>query len=165
MVNGTPIEFSERINQILVKDMENIVVLKLLRCNIGFTMLQNKIYNLWKSGSQFHLKESRMVIFWLDFKPNSIMKRYLTVQPWSVSINSTQAFPSTVMSWIILPRFLGYFYKRKILTEIGGMIGKIAKLDMNNDNKVKGWFACMVDVNLDAPLISHVLVNGKVQRV
>ncbi|KAK5772954.1 hypothetical protein PVK06_049256 [Gossypium arboreum] len=43
IVNGTPsIEFSKRINQILVKDMENTVVLKLLGCNIGFLFLKIK---------------------------------------------------------------------------------------------------------------------------
>lgn len=44
VVNGTPsIEFFDSINQILVKDMETAIVLKLLGRNIGFTMLQNKI--------------------------------------------------------------------------------------------------------------------------
>lgn len=47
VVDGTPsIEFSERINQILIPDMENTVVLKLLGRNIGFIALQNKIYSL-----------------------------------------------------------------------------------------------------------------------
>lgn len=41
VVNGTPsIKFSERIRQILLKDMENSGVLKLLGLNIGFTVLQ-----------------------------------------------------------------------------------------------------------------------------
>ncbi|MBA0603158.1 hypothetical protein Gorai_003313, partial [Gossypium raimondii] len=40
VVNGTPsIEFSKRINQILVKDMENTIVLELLGCNIDDSTL------------------------------------------------------------------------------------------------------------------------------
>lgn len=43
------------------------------------------------------------------------------------------------------------------------MIGKVAKLDMNTDNKIKGKFSRMVVyVNLDEPLVSQVLINGKI---
>lgn len=43
VVNGTPsIEFSDKINQILVKEMEITVVLKLLGHNISFTVSQTK---------------------------------------------------------------------------------------------------------------------------
>ncbi|MBA0696666.1 hypothetical protein Goari_003199 [Gossypium aridum] len=67
IVNDIPsIEFSDRIHQILIRDMDNIVILKLL-------------------GSQACK--------------------------------------------------LSYMYKRKILVEIGGMIGNVAKLDMNTDNR------------------------------
>ncbi|MBA0668616.1 hypothetical protein Goklo_001507 [Gossypium klotzschianum] len=45
-------------------------------------------------------------------------------------------------------------------------ISRVAKLDMNIDNKVRGQFARMVMyVNLDEPLVSQVLVNGKIQRI
>ncbi|MBA0697525.1 hypothetical protein Goari_021063 [Gossypium aridum] len=60
----------------------------------------------------------------------------------------------------------GYMYKRKILVEIGGLVGKVTKLDMNTDNNVRGRFARMdVYVTLDRPLVSQVLINGKIQRV
>lgn len=50
--------------------------------------------------------------------------------------------------------------------EIGETIGKVAKLDMNTDKKVRGRFARMaVFINLYKPLISQVLVNGIVQKV
>lgn len=54
-------------------------------------------------------------------------------------------------------------YKRKILVEIGGMVGKIVKLDMNTDNRAKGRFARMVVyVNLDRYLVSQILINSKI---
>lgn len=50
--------------------------------------------------------------------------------------------------------------------EIRETIGKIAKLDTNTDNKVRGRFARLaVYINLDKPLISQVLINGKMQKV
>ncbi|MBA0753392.1 hypothetical protein Gogos_022208 [Gossypium gossypioides] len=59
----------------------------------------------------------------------------------------------------------GYMYKRKILVEIRGMISKVAKLDMNTNNRARGRFTRIaVYVNLDKPLVSQILINGKVQR-
>lgn len=58
VANDTPsIEFSNKINQILIKDMENTIILKLLGRNIGFMALQNKIYSLWKPSYPFHLTD------------------------------------------------------------------------------------------------------------
>ncbi|MBA0729852.1 hypothetical protein Golax_022665 [Gossypium laxum] len=48
-MNGVPsISFSDRIQKILIQGMENTVILKLLGRNIGFSVLQNKLYNLWR---------------------------------------------------------------------------------------------------------------------
>ncbi|XP_016704272.1 uncharacterized protein [Gossypium hirsutum] len=70
------------------------------------------------------------------------------------------------MSWIKLPGLPGYLYKRNILMEIGGMIEKVAKLDINIDNRARGHFAQMVVyINLNKPLVSQILVNGKAQKV
>lgn len=82
------------------------------------------------------------------------------------SFDSAQAFPSIVMSWIRLSRLPRFFYKRKNLMEIRAMIGKVAKLDMNTNNKIRGRFARMaVYVNLDELLVSQVLINGKIQKI
>lgn len=52
------------------------------------------------------------------------------------------------------------------MKEIRGLIGKVAKLDLSMDNKARGHFSRLaVYVNLDAPLISQVFINGKKQRV
>ncbi|MBA0555824.1 hypothetical protein Golob_025979, partial [Gossypium lobatum] len=40
------IDFSERFKRILVKDMETIVIFKLLACNIGYGVLYNQISSL-----------------------------------------------------------------------------------------------------------------------
>ncbi|KAK5846358.1 hypothetical protein PVK06_002643 [Gossypium arboreum] len=61
---------------------------------------------------------------------------------------------------------LGNFYKRKILEEIGSLIGKVTKLDFKIDCGSRGRFACMaVFINLKKPLIPHVLINGTVQCI
>ncbi|MBA0853840.1 hypothetical protein Goshw_022641 [Gossypium schwendimanii] len=154
IINGIPsIHFSNSIQQILIRDLDNNMILKLLGRNIGYSILQNKIYNLWKPSSSFCLMDIEHGYFLAKFKsvgPWIIFGQYLIVQQWSVSFNPAQTFPSMVMSWIRFPSLPSYMYKRKILVEMGGVVSKIVKLDMNTYNIAKGRFARMVVyVNLD----------------
>ncbi|MBA0574036.1 hypothetical protein Golob_001275 [Gossypium lobatum] len=57
-VNGIPtISFSDRVQQILVRDMMTTLVVKLLGRNLLHTLLQNMIHTLWKPSQQFHLMD------------------------------------------------------------------------------------------------------------
>ncbi|KAA3473586.1 LIM domain-containing protein A-like [Gossypium australe] len=48
----------------------------------------------------------------------------------------------------------------------GGIGWEGGQLDMNTDSSARGRFARMVVyVNLDRPLVSQILINGKAQRV
>ncbi|MBA0581362.1 hypothetical protein Gorai_023543, partial [Gossypium raimondii] len=54
----------------------------------------------------------------------------------------------------------------RIPEEVGGLVGKVVKFDLNNDSKTRGCFAKMVVfVDLDKPLVSQVMVNKEIQRV
>lgn len=47
IIDGIPsINFSDRVNQILIKDMAHTVVIKLLERNIGYSALYNKVCSL-----------------------------------------------------------------------------------------------------------------------
>ncbi|MBA0633397.1 hypothetical protein Godav_002009 [Gossypium davidsonii] len=116
IVNGMPsITFSNRIHQILIQGMDNTVILKFLGRNIGFSVLQNKIYNMWRSSAPLHMMDIKNGYFLIKFenkldckkalseRPWTIFGQYLTVQPWTMAFDPTQAYPSVVMAWI---RFL-----------------------------------------------------------
>ncbi|PPR81112.1 hypothetical protein GOBAR_AA39604 [Gossypium barbadense] len=71
-----------------------------------------------------------------------------------------------VLAWIRLSSHVGFIYKRRILEEVGGLVGKVAKFDLNTDSKTRGHFARMVVfIDLDKPLASQVMVNGELQKV
>ncbi|KAH1083396.1 hypothetical protein J1N35_023157 [Gossypium stocksii] len=56
IVNGIPaIDFSERIQQILFKEMDETVVLKLLGKNVGYGTLNNQISSFWRPTKPFQL--------------------------------------------------------------------------------------------------------------
>ncbi|MBA0618912.1 hypothetical protein Godav_028176 [Gossypium davidsonii] len=70
------------------------------------------------------------------------------------------------MAWIRLQGLPSYLYNKKILEEIGDLIGKVAKLDFNTDNQLRGYFARLVIfVNLDKPLISQIMINDRLQKI
>ncbi|PPS04243.1 hypothetical protein GOBAR_AA16421 [Gossypium barbadense] len=112
-------EFSERIQQILIKDMGTTVVLKLMGCNTRYSVLQNKINSLWKPALSFQLMDIESRYFLAKFQSKSdsdkvffkghwiIYGQYLTVQPWTMSFNLAQLFSSVVMVWIKLLGLLG----------------------------------------------------------
>ncbi|MBA0563187.1 hypothetical protein Golob_008185, partial [Gossypium lobatum] len=60
----------------------------------------------------------------------------------------------------------GTLLKRKILSEIGRLVGRVAKLDFNTVNRTRGRFARMVIyVNLDKLIVSHIRINEEMQKV
>ncbi|MBA0649905.1 hypothetical protein Goklo_017415 [Gossypium klotzschianum] len=62
--------------------------------------------------------------------------------------------------------YLGFLYKKQILEEIGSLVGKVAKFNIKIDSGARGKLARMaVFVDLEKPLTSQVLVNGRMQRV
>ncbi|MBA0795800.1 hypothetical protein Gohar_006635, partial [Gossypium harknessii] len=146
IVNGIPlVVFLERVYHFFIKDMANIVLIKLFGRTTGFAALQNKIYNMWKPSMPIKMMDTE------------------NVQPWSLEFNPAQPFSSDVMAWI---RFLGYMYKQKVLWEIREMVVKVTKLDFNPNNGARGRFARMaIYVNLDKLFVPQVLINGNIHKV
>ncbi|MBA0686998.1 hypothetical protein Goari_014561 [Gossypium aridum] len=99
----------------------------------------NEVYNLWKLSAPFHLMDVENGYFLVKFQNKIDCEKVLSE---------------------------GYLYKHKILIEIEGLVGKVAKLNMNTYSRARDHFARMVVyVNLDRPLVSQILINGKAQRV
>ncbi|PPS05656.1 hypothetical protein GOBAR_AA14994 [Gossypium barbadense] len=151
-INGIPrIEFSDRVKQILYKEMELTVVLKLLGRNISYGVLFNQVSNLWKPIQPFQLMDIENGYYLAKFQNNNDYEKVLTQGPWII---------------FGLSGLPGFMYKKKILEVIGNTIDKVAKFYFKTDNRTRGRFARMVVfINLDKPLVSQIRVNGNIQRV
>ncbi|KAH1106426.1 hypothetical protein J1N35_010194 [Gossypium stocksii] len=71
-------KFSNRIKQILVKEMELTLVIKLLGRNIGYVVLYNRISILWKPSKPFHIMDIGNDYFFVKFQSNEDFDRALT---------------------------------------------------------------------------------------
>ncbi|MBA0670414.1 hypothetical protein Goklo_025405 [Gossypium klotzschianum] len=179
IVDGVPsIDFSDRVYQILEKEMSTSIILKMLGWNIGISTLQNKLYWIWRPSKPFQLMNNENGYFLAKFQNSVdndkilsqgswvIFGHYLTAQLWSIEFNPNLPYRYLVQTWILFPGLPSHLYKRQILMEIGGLIGKVTKLDFNTDSRVRGRYARMaVFVNLGRPLISKILINGNPQRI
>ncbi|MBA0857613.1 hypothetical protein Goshw_014641 [Gossypium schwendimanii] len=138
----------------------------------------NKFYSIWRPSTPIHMMDIENGYFLVKFQnkldcekalsegPWTIFGQYLTVQPWTMTFDPTQAYLSIMMALIRFLALPSYLYNRKIITEIGELVGKVVKLDMNTDSRTRGQFARMaVYVNLEKPLVSQILINGRSQKV
>ncbi|MBA0851430.1 hypothetical protein Goshw_019685, partial [Gossypium schwendimanii] len=101
MVNGIPaINFSERFNQLLIKDMATTVLVD----------IENRYFLV-----KFQNKDDFEKV--LSQGPWIIYGQYLIVQSWTTDFNLMQPYPSVVKAWIRLSSLSDFFYKHRILEE------------------------------------------------
>ncbi|KAK9019639.1 hypothetical protein V6N11_054154 [Hibiscus sabdariffa] len=96
-VNGLiSIVFSERVQALPANSLNLTVVIKLLRCRIGYNTLRTILFDLWKPTNVFRLMDIENDYFLATFKshadfvkvvsggPWMLFGHYLVVAPWTV---------------------------------------------------------------------------------
>ncbi|MBA0877108.1 hypothetical protein Goshw_027734, partial [Gossypium schwendimanii] len=84
-VNGVPsITFSDQIHQIIIQGMNNTVILKLLGRNIGFLILQNKIYYMWRPSAPSYIMDIENGYFLVKFQNKLDCEKALSEGPWTI---------------------------------------------------------------------------------
>lgn len=92
-----------------------------------------------------------------------IFGHYLMVSHWSPSFSTDQSQPSSLLVWIRLPGLPEELYTTSLLKFIGGVIGSVAKIDQNTDNRTSWQFARLaVFDDLGQPLVSRIMIDGRI---
>ncbi|KAL4312998.1 hypothetical protein GQ457_01G026460 [Hibiscus cannabinus] len=172
------IDFFARVQELTIKSMEYVLVLKLLGHRVGYSTLYNHLLNLWKSEKLIRLTDiendyyivkfssQRDYIEALTDRPWTIFGHYITVEPWSPDFNPSQAYLKQILAWIRLLGLPITLYKRSLLEAIGSCVRSMVKIDFQIDNGRHGRFVRMVfKINLNQPLVSKIVVNGRTQLV
>lgn len=79
---------------------------------------------------------------------------YLTVQQWNQSFDSSNDIIESIVAWLRLPGMPLHYYHKCILHLLGQIIGKVFRIDYNNESAV--------EVALNKSLVSQFLLDGKV---
>ncbi|KAG8491112.1 hypothetical protein CXB51_014284 [Gossypium anomalum] len=142
----------------------------------------NQIYSMWRPSTPINMMDIENGYFLVKFQnkldyekalsegPWTIFGQYLTVQPWIMTFDPKQAYPSVVIAWIRFPALPSCLYNHKIITKIGELVAKVVKIDMNTDSRMRGrgvtrFARKVVYVNLEKPLVAQILINGRPQKV
>ncbi|KAK9018310.1 hypothetical protein V6N11_001288 [Hibiscus sabdariffa] len=107
MIDGLiSIEFSECVQKLTAKSLDQKIDLKLLGCRIGYNTLKSKIYDMWKSKLAFKLMDIENDYFLATFQsrddflnalvdgPWTVFCHYLTVKPWIEDFSPLQPYTS-----------------------------------------------------------------------
>ncbi|KAK8486067.1 hypothetical protein V6N13_124010 [Hibiscus sabdariffa] len=96
----------------------------------------------------------------------TIFGHYITVEAWSIDFQLSQDSLSPLMTWVKLLGLPDTLYKRSFIEAIGNQIGPMIKVYYQTDNGYRGRFTQMVvSINLRQPLISKLIVIGRVQLI
>ncbi|KAH1064539.1 hypothetical protein J1N35_029526 [Gossypium stocksii] len=121
-VQTSIVNFSECVKEILFKEMELTIVIKLLGRSIGYNTMHSCISSMWKPSFSFHLIDVENGYYLACFLNKAdydrvlsqghwiLFGQYLTVQPWTKEFNPMQLYPNVVLAWIRLPGLPGFLF-------------------------------------------------------
>ncbi|XP_039026681.1 uncharacterized protein LOC120160324 [Hibiscus syriacus] len=144
------IDFSDRINSLAAKSLDQTVVLKLLGRRIGYNTLKSKICELWKPKLAIKLMDD----LWPLLDCRTMDGRVFAIKSVSEEDHGLDSFTWSTET----------LYKRSIITEIGECIGRVIRLGYQTES---GRVIARLTINIDLnkPLISKLVVNGRIQIV
>ncbi|MBA0819615.1 hypothetical protein Gohar_021761, partial [Gossypium harknessii] len=147
------IQFSESLLLRANKAKGLTVIIKLLGQRVNVNSLQNRLFSLWKPKGSMKCVDIANDYFEVGFDNPADFSRVLsegpwvvfgvnlTVQPWSLSFDPSNLFPTTT-------------------------VGKVVRIDERTMNASRGRFARMaVLIDLTKPLITRIRVNGEIKVV
>ncbi|KAK5846349.1 hypothetical protein PVK06_002634 [Gossypium arboreum] len=169
------ITFSNRVHQIISRQMAWTVIVKLLEREISYLTMSNKLQEIWKIKQPLQIIDLENDYFSVKFQednvyldallrgPWTIFGHYLTIQSWTPAYSTDQVQPQNLMVWIRLLELPKGMYTKSLLRFIGSVVGSVAKIEQNIDNNVRGKFTWLaVYMDLEKPLVSKVKINEKI---
>ncbi|KAK9024620.1 hypothetical protein V6N11_004778 [Hibiscus sabdariffa] len=137
-----------------------------IKDGIPFIDFSTRIQDLVTKCMEYALVLKADYLAVLTDRPWTIFGHYITIEPWSPEFDPSQSYPRRILAWIRLPRLPITWYKRSLLEAIGSCVGSVVKINFQTDNGRRGRFARMaVKINLNQPLVSKIVVNGRTQLV
>ncbi|KAI9075393.1 hypothetical protein K1719_042643 [Acacia pycnantha] len=169
----------------LCRPWKDALILTVLGKSVNLVMMKDRIDWILRSKSfelidlpnnyfLFKTGNSDLRLRLLFDGPWVIQGHYLAVQRWSPSFNPYSNEIQKVAVWVRIPTLPLYVYSEECLLEIGNIIGKALKVDVNtlaqcnNRNMMveRGKFDVVsVEVDLNQPLKSRFVIRSTIYTV
>ncbi|KAK9104673.1 hypothetical protein Scep_021517 [Stephania cephalantha] len=172
--NGPIVQISDIYDQLLDKQFEHAVVVKLLWRAMGYQMLMNRIKALWNPVGEYMVmdlgKDFFLVVFARDGDstkallggPWVVLGQALSVQRWTPEFWATTTSVNEAAVWV---RFLDLpikYYQHDILWEVGSSIGWVLRIKLNTRRK---YVRIAVELEFDKPLLSKIRLRNMWQGI
>ncbi|GMI90637.1 hypothetical protein HRI_002733000 [Hibiscus trionum] len=172
------IDFADRVHDSIDAKLACSIIVRLLGKAIGYRALLTRVKALWVPVGKLELVDLDNEYYLVRFKLESDYDRvlsggpwviygsYLTVQPWSRSFSTSEAYPQHIVVWARLPGLSYRYYTKSMFRAIAEMFGNVVRIDYNTLEGKKGRFARFaIVVDLNKPLLSGVVIDGFRQDV
>ncbi len=98
--------------------------------------------------------------------PWLIFGHYLITQPWDKDFDADKATINKVIAWIRVPGMSLHLYDKRVLRQIGRMVGKLVKIYYNTNLFGRAKFARLaVEVDLTKPLVASFTFKEKIHKI
>ncbi|KAJ8769549.1 hypothetical protein K2173_005152 [Erythroxylum novogranatense] len=171
---GGSILLSPTLKGKLDKQWEKAVILKVLGCRVGFTMLSNRLCLLWKLRGNVKMVDLDNDFLLVKFQEEGEYIRVLTegqwtvfghviaIQRWSPSFRPSHAVITTAVVWIRIPNLPKARYHPQIFEALGNLVGHTVRIDDATLHASRGKFARIaVEIDLNNPLKPSVELDGE----
>ena len=154
------------------------LIAKVFGRTVGFHYLRSKVMGLWKPAGRLDCVDLGRDFFLIKFGlvedfdnviqggPWFVEGHFLTIRAWEPNFKPTCAVCNMVAVCVRLPELPFEYYDPGVLKEIGNAIGLVLRVDSNTASEARGHFVRIcIQVNLDKPLVTSILLEGIVQEV
>ncbi|KAF7813509.1 ribonuclease H [Senna tora] len=148
------ISISDKEKSRLSEPFDHALIIKLLGRNIGYKVLEKKLYQLWSVQGILSIIDLTNDYFLVKFTcvedyenallngPWVIFDHYLTVQPWRPGFDPSTDLIQRLAVWIRFPDLPFEFFDRKFLRCFGNRIGRTVKVDLTTTLQTRGREGC-----------------------
>lgn len=154
------------------------VIVKVMGRTVGYKALYNRILTLWHPTGDIKVVDLDNHYYLVrlnrepDYKrallegPWTMMGNYIVVQPCRPDFNPEEEKIKSILAWIRFSGLPYHYYHRSVLILLAGVVGHFKKVDYNTEEAQRGRFARVaVELDLEKPLVSHILIDGRKQGV
>lgn len=156
------------------KQWRRALIIKVLRKNFSFKVLEPRILRLWQlqEGCQlididkgylvahFYSKQDYLKV--LNRGPWIVMDHYLTILKWRPNFKPGDKDVRSTLVWLCFPQLPLEIFVETSLSQVENAVGKAIKVDPITAEMIKGRYARVcVELNLYGILPPNVLVYGR----
>ncbi|KAK3184665.1 hypothetical protein Dsin_031951 [Dipteronia sinensis] len=176
--NGPMMKLSPKLKEQMHKPWANALILKNMGRAHTLNFMLMKLSQKWTLIGQWQLTDLGEGYFVARFQmkedldyvltsgPWVIANQYLVVQKWKPNFVPGEDNIQSMPIWVRLSKLPMEWLDSDLLWSIGGMLGRMCKVDPVNENQARGRFARIcVEIDISKPLIGTVNIEDRSIRV